>query len=383
MCKHVIRNESKPASKKARQATLVTGPSESYGSYPTLTSSHLALLWATTDNHFEERTVSESSDLTVIPPRPPIPGLACGVHPMVASASRTAQFAWEEFFGAAIRNAHTRTAYLHAVWQFLQWLSPQRVALHEITPGMVGGYFNQHPGSAPTRKLHLAAIRGLFDLLVIRHVIVINPAASVRGERYHVMEGKTPEISVEQARMLLSSVKNSTAAGLRDRAVIGVMIYTAARAGAVARLRMKHFTFDGSQWSLRFEEKGGKMREIPVRHDLQGYILDYLNAAGLTDAQRETPLFRSAVRRSGRLTNTAMTGVDLCRMVKRRLKDAGLSNRFSPHSFRVATMTDLLTQGVPLEDVQYLAGHADPRTTRLYDRRPKRVTRNLVERISI
>jgi integrase/recombinase XerD len=61
----------------------------------------------------------------------------------------------------------------------------------------------------------------------------------------------------------------------------------------------------------------------------------------------------------------------------------GLPTRLSPHSFRVATVTDLLTQGVALEDVQYLAGHADPRTTRLYDRRQKQVTRNTVERISI
>jgi site-specific recombinase XerD len=78
-----------------------------------------------------------------------------------------------------------------------------------------------------------------------------------------------------------------------------------------------------------------------------------------------------------------MTAVDACRMVKRRMTDAGLPSRLSPHSFRVATITDLLEQKVPLEDVQYLAGHADPRTTRLYDRRPKRVTRNVVERISI
>jgi integrase/recombinase XerD len=70
-------------------------------------------------------------------------------------------------------------------------------------------------------------------------------------------------------------------------------------------------------------------------------------------------------------------------IVKRRLKDAGLPTRLSPHSFRVAVVTDLLAQGVPLADVQYLAGHADPRTTRLYDRQPKWVTRNLVERISI
>jgi len=56
----------------------------------------------------------------------------------------------------------------------------------------------------------------------------------------------------------------------------------------------------------------------------------------------------------------------MARMVKRRLRDAGLSSRLSPHSFRVTTITDLLEQGVSLEDVQYLAGHADPRTTRLY-----------------
>jgi site-specific recombinase XerD len=57
--------------------------------------------------------------------------------------------------------------------------------------------------------------------------------------------------------------------------------------------------------------------------------------------------------------------------------------QLSCHSFRATTITDLLTQGVPLEDVQYLAAHADPRTTRLYDPRQKQVTRNFVERISV
>ena len=78
-----------------------------------------------------------------------------------------------------------------------------------------------------------------------------------------------------------------------------------------------------------------------------------------------------------------MTAGDMGRMVKRRICDVGLPDRLSPHSFRVATITDLLSQGVPLEDVQNLAGHADPRTTRLYDRRQRQVTRNIVERISV
>lgn len=78
-----------------------------------------------------------------------------------------------------------------------------------------------------------------------------------------------------------------------------------------------------------------------------------------------------------------MTGIDICRMMKRRLKAAGLPGQYSPHSFRVATVTDLLEQNVELESVQDLAGHADPRTTRLYDRRRRKVTRNIVERISL
>jgi site-specific recombinase XerD len=75
--------------------------------------------------------------------------------------------------------------------------------------------------------------------------------------------------------------------------------------------------------------------------------------------------------------------IDICRMIKRRLKAAGLPDEYSPHSFRVATVTDLLEQNVELESVQDLAGHADPRTTMLYDRRRRKVTRNSVERISI
>ena len=139
----------------------------------------------------------------------------------------------------------------------------------------------------------------------------------------------------------------------------------------------------GEQWMLHLDEKGGKSREIPVRHDLEQILFEYIEAAGLGDAPPDTPLFRTAHRKMKQLTSRGMYVVDVCRMVKRRLRNAGLPDRLSPHSFRVTTITDLLEQGVPLEDVRRLAGHADPRTTRLYDRRQKKITRNIVERISI
>lgn len=303
--------------------------------------------------------------------------------PIVADAGPAARFAWEEFLFAKIRNQHTRRAYGRAVRRFLGWCEKRDLGLPQISPRDVGQYLDEFPGALPTKKQHLAALRHFFDQLVTRHAVMLNPAASVRSERYQVVEGKTPEITVEQARRLLRSIDTGHVVGLRDRAIVGILVYTAARVGAIAKLRMCDYVDVGDQYCLRFTEKGGKAREIPVRHDLQQFLSSYLAAADIASAAPDAPLFRTAIRRTKRLTQQQMTAGDMGRMFKRRMRDAGLPRRLSPHSCRVATITDLLSQGIPLEDVQLLAGHADPRTTRLYDRRQRQVTRNIVERISI
>jgi integrase/recombinase XerD len=306
----------------------------------------------------------------------PLPSLITDLGP-------AASFAWEEFFSGQLRNRHTRLAYLRAVRRFLGWLEPQCIPLPKVTPGMVGQYFDQHPGSVPSKKLDLAALRAWFNALVNRHVVFLNPAATVRGERYSAMEGLTPEITTGQARSLLDSIDTTSLPGLRDKCIVSVLIFTAARARAVAGLRRKHLIHDGTQYVLRFGEKGGKQREIPVRHDLEQLLVQYLEAANIKDAPGDSPLFRTLAGKTESLTISGVSAIDICRLVKRRLKAAGLSARLSPHSFRVCTVTNLLSQGVALEDVQTLAGHSDPRTTRLYDRRQRKVTRNIVERISV
>lgn len=302
---------------------------------------------------------------------------------IVAEHGAAGQFAWEEFFSGRLRNPHTRKAYLAAVIRFLAWVESQDIALPNVTPGMIGQYFDEHPGSAPTKKLHMSAIRGLFDVLVLRHVVILNPALSVKTERFSVIEGKTPEITVAQARTLLKSIPLKNVVGYRDRLIIGVLVFTAARVGAVSKLRMQDIVDEGTQLSLRFREKGGKQRSIPIRHDLQEFLADYLVVANLGDESKDAPLFRSAVGRSGKLSDNQVSAIDICRMIKRRLKTANLPQSISPHSFRSCTATDLLLQGVQLEDVQYLLGHSDARVTRLYDRRQRQVTRNIVERISV
>ena len=302
---------------------------------------------------------------------------------LVEQAGGNARFAWEEFFSAELANPHTRRAYLHAVRQFLDWCDSHAIELRQVTPGCVGTYYDELHSSVPTKKQHLSALRCFFDRMVLRHAIGLNPAASVRGERYQLMEGKTPEITVAQERALLKSIRPNGVEGLRDRAIVAILIYTAARIGAVAGLRVGSFVQDGGQWFLRFLEKGGKVRDIPVREDLERYLTAYIETAGLQTAPIDGPLFRRLTRKTRALKAAAMTADDMGRMIKRRMGDIGLPTPLSPHSFRVGTITDLLMQGVPLEEVQHLAGHADPRTTRLYDRRQKKVMRSVVDKISV
>ena len=253
----------------------------------------------------------------------------------------------------------------------------------ETKPPPSARFLDELPYKAPTKNQALAALRHFFDVLVARHAVLLNPFHSVRGVRHPFGEGRTPEASVKQARQLLASVQTKDVYGLRDRAVLGTLIYTGARVGAISRLRMEDLRDHGNHRALQFSEKGGKSWEIPVRHDLDTWIAAYLEGACLADAPKGSWLFRAGQRRGSPLTERGMSPLAVQLMLKRRLRAAGLPEILSPHSFRVLVVTDLLSQNVPLEDVQYLAGHAHPRTTQIYDRRRRRISRNLVERISV
>jgi hypothetical protein len=131
---------------------------------------------------------------------PPLPVL-------VERAGGAPRFAWDEFFYAEHHNPHTQKAYMAAVKRFLAWAEGEGVELLAITPGMVGQYLVALGGSPAKRNLHLSALRGFFDRLVNRHVVILNPAASVRGVKDEAVEGKTPEMAIEQARTLLAAIR--------------------------------------------------------------------------------------------------------------------------------------------------------------------------------
>lgn len=115
------------------------------------------------------------------------------------------------------------------------------------------------------------------------------PSPSSGGVKHSVTEGKTAEISIEQTRKLFRTIETGYVICLRDRAVLGVLAYTGARVGAVARLNLSDYRDTGEPRALRFREKGGKDREIPARHDLQEWINQYIAAAGIGEASRASP----------------------------------------------------------------------------------------------
>lgn len=301
---------------------------------------------------------------------------------IVAREGERASRRFLEFFTANIRNPNTRMAYARAVGRFLAWCEERGVALQQIEPMMVAAWIETHEGSAPTVKQHLAAIRMLFDWLVIGQVVPFNPATSVRGPRHVVKKGKTPVLNVAEARALLDSIDVAHVVGLRDRALIGVMVYSFARVGAVVGMRVGDYYGQGKRWWFRLHEKGGKFHEVPAHHKAEEFLDAYIEAAGIAE-DRKGPLFRSADGRRRDLTGKPMSRTDALRMIKRRAAAAGLPDSICCHTFRATGITAYLENGGTLEHAQAIAAHESPRTTKLYDRTSDAITLDEVEKIAI
>lgn len=289
-----------------------------------------------------------------------------------------------EFFTANIRNKNTRLSYYRAVARFLDWCERRGITLPNIEPMIVAAYIEQltQERAPQTVKQHLAAIRMMFDWLVIGQAMPMNPASSVRGPRYSIKKGKTSVLSVEDARKLLDSIDTSHVVGLRDRALIALMIYSFARVSAVVGMKVKDYYANGKRYWIRLHEKGGKFHEIPVHHTAEQYLDEYIEAAGIT-GETDKPLFRTTRGKTRMLTNRALDRSEVYKMIKRRAEEAGLSQNITCHTFRATGITAYLENGGTIEHAQQIAAHESPRTTKLYDRTSDTISLDEIERIMI
>jgi integrase/recombinase XerD len=308
---------------------------------------------------------------------------ACWIPRMVRHAGERAQRRFLEFFTANIRNPGTRAVYGRAVAKFCIWCEQRGIGLEQVSPFVVAGYIEQlaQQRSTSTVKLHLAAIRVLFDWLVVGQVVPVNPAASVRGPKQVVEKGKTPVLTAGEARQLLDSIDCYKVIGLRDRALIGLMVYSFARVTAAIVMNVEDYYPQGRRMWFRLQEKGGKHHDVPAHHNAEAYVDAYLDAAGI-GGEKKSPLFRT-VSRNRWLTPRRMQRADVLRMIKRRARKAGLPDHICCHTFRATGITAYLECGGSLEHAQRIAAHSSVRTTKLYDRTSDAVSLDEIERIVI
>lgn len=317
-----------------------------------------------------------------------LPALAplTGLPPViVAAAGKCAEQKFLEFFTANIRNPHTRRAYAQAVLEFLAWCEAAGVAsIAAVQPVHVATYIEQLAAerSTSTVKQRLAALRHLFDWLVVGQVMPTNPAASVRGPSHVVKKGKTPVLSPDEARRVLDSIDVTTHAGLRDRALIALMVYSFARIGAALSMKVEDVFMQRRRLWVRLREKGGKRHEMPCHHNLETYLLAYVEGGGISNDPKG-PLFRTIGRATGQLTRTPLPQANAYAMIRRRAAGAGIKTKVGNHTFRATGITAYLKNGGTLENAAAMANHASTRTTQLYDRRRDDVTLDEVERIAV
>jgi integrase/recombinase XerC len=314
-----------------------------------------------------------------------VPLVAHASPALIVAAGERTQLRFLEFFTANIRNPHTRRAYVQGTREFLAWCETAGVSsIGAVQPMHVAAYIEQltRERAAPTAKQRLAAIRHLFDWLVMGQVIPTNPAASVRGPKHIVKKGKTPVLSPKEARRLLESIDVSTHAGLRDRALIGLMVYSFARIGAALAMKVEDVYVQNRRLWVRLHEKGGKRHEMPCHHNLETYLEAYLDGSGIRQDPKG-PLFRTIGRTTRLLTRTPLPQANAYAMIRRRAAAAGIKTRIGNHTFRATGITAYLKNGGTLEQAAAMANHASTRTTQLYDRRRDELTLDEVERIFI
>ena len=305
--------------------------------------------------------------------------------PSVFTARPESGARMRDFFSSHIRNPNTRRAYREAVRQFSAFCDEIGIAdLAQVKPVHVAAFVELQlkTHSKPTVKLRLAALRMLFDWMVVGQILPLNPAHAVRGPKHTQRRGKTPVLQADEARTLIDAIDITSLPGLRDRALIGLMVYTFARVGAAVSMRVEDFYVQGRRGWVRLHEKGGKEHEMPTHHNLDRYLEEYIAAAGIGE-DRKGSLFRTTRGRSGELTANPLLQSDIWRMIRRRAITAGIKTEIGCHTFRATGITPYLKNGVRLEMARQMPAHESARTTGLYDRRSDEISLDEVERIGI
>jgi len=307
--------------------------------------------------------------------RRPVTGIAQTAVAVIAAIPE------EEIWLAGLRSDQTRRAYRRDVARFVETIGIRSFEeLRQVTHKHVIAW-RRHMSEVEglqnsTVRRRLSALSSLFTHLIERDPqIHQNPARDVHRPRINRQEGSTPAFSPEQARTMLDTPDPESIAGLRDRAILAVGFQAGLRRAEIAHLTVRDFHINAGFESLRVHRKGGKKGSLAINPQAAQRIRAYLDAAGHAE-ELDGPLFRP-LRNNGKVNRAMGHDVDarhmdpdaINRIVRKYALRVGLSRDYSAHSMRATFITTALKNGAKFEDVQDAAGHANPSTTRLYDKR--------------
>ncbi len=306
--------------------------------------------------------------------------------PALFLTNRSAAKGFVDFFSANIRNQNTRRAYFKAASRFSAWCQTHGLNdLSRLQTVHVASFVEelQRDHSVPTVRLYLAALRMLFDFLVIQQAMPFNPSHRVRAPRHFVRKGMSKVLDLDETRQLLNSIEANRLIGRRDRALIALLVLSFARVGAAVKMRVEDYFIQGGKGWVQLHEKGNKTVSLPCHHRLSQLLEEYIGQDGLANNPKGW-LFRTAANKNGvALSERPMCQQDVHAMIRRRAKAAGIKTKIGCHSFRATGITEFLKGGGRLEVAQAMAGHESPRTTQVYDRREGEVSHDEVERIAL
>jgi len=303
----------------------------------------------------------------------PVP-IGAGGNRALSTLDQLAAIPEEEIWLQKQKSARTRRAYRLDVQHFMRTLAitaPEelRQADHKAVIAWERHMRETEHAAASTIRRRLAALSSLYKHLVRHGHASRNPVGEVERPAINRDEGSTLAFAKTEARKLLDMPPEDTIAGLRDRAILSVGLQVGLRRAEIAALTVGDLHQNRGYDSLRVHRKGGRRDALAINPQTAARLRAYLEAAG-HGADVDGPLFRPLRHNGKRGEDRRHVDPDAIDRVVRKYAGAlGLDRGYSAHSMRATFITTALENGAQLEDVQKAAGHRDPSTTKLYDRR--------------
>lgn len=308
--------------------------------------------------------------------RIPAPTVLPAAEPVgqVSVIEALAEIPEEEIWLAKQKSKRTRRAYKQDVAHFMRTLKIQsydelRQVDHRAVIAWERIMREADKAAASTIRRRLSALSSLMKHLTRHGHLAKNHVAEVERPNINREEGTTLAFSTAQARKILENPDSNTLEGLRDRAILSVGLQVGLRRAEIAALTVDDLHQNRGFDSLRITRKGGRRDALAIHPQTAQRIRVYLEAAG-HGSDLNGPLFRPLTKNRQRQETRRLVHPDaIDRVLRKHAKAIGLERGYSAHSMRATFITTALENGASLEEVQKAAGHRDPRTTKLYDRR--------------